>query len=43
MEWRQHWEQSAHAVKEAVMHDVQWPIDGHEVDDDITLVVTKQP
>ena len=38
----QHWGQSAEATKEAVIRDVQGHIDGHEVYDDITLVVAKQ-
>jgi serine phosphatase RsbU (regulator of sigma subunit) len=37
-----HWAQSAEAIKEAVIWDVQQHIDGHEVYDDITLVVAKQ-
>jgi sigma-B regulation protein RsbU (phosphoserine phosphatase) len=39
---RQHWGQSAEAVKEAVVADVRQHIGTHEVYDDITLVVVKQ-
>lgn len=39
---RQHWGKPANAVKEAVIMDVQRHIAGHEVYDDITLVVIKQ-
>jgi sigma-B regulation protein RsbU (phosphoserine phosphatase) len=39
---RQHWGKPADAVKEAVITDVQRHIAGHEVYDDITLVVIKQ-
>jgi sigma-B regulation protein RsbU (phosphoserine phosphatase) len=39
---RQHWGQSADGIKAAVIRDVQQHIDGHEVYDDITLVVAKQ-
>jgi sigma-B regulation protein RsbU (phosphoserine phosphatase) len=39
---RQHWAQSADAIKEAAILDVRRHIDGHVVYDDITLVVVKQ-
>ncbi len=39
---RQHWGQSADTVKEAIIVDLQRYIDGHEVYDDITLVVARQ-
>jgi serine phosphatase RsbU (regulator of sigma subunit)/HAMP domain-containing protein len=38
----QHWGQAADTIKEAVVADVQRHIGGHQVYDDLTLVVVKQ-
>ena len=38
----QHWGQAADTIKEAVVADVQQHIGGHQVYDDLTLVVVKQ-
>jgi serine phosphatase RsbU (regulator of sigma subunit) len=39
---RQHWTQSAEAIKEAVIADVRQHIGAQEVFDDITLLVVKR-
>jgi phosphoserine phosphatase RsbU/P len=39
---RQHWDQSAEAIKQAVVNDVMTHIGTHTIYDDITLVVLKQ-